>query len=167
MVARQQLGMLAMSFKPWFMTQFDIENYLGAWDGDKPPRISVAVPMLCLPDGELARQLAKQALTWFYRELYEASLPLLEKLYPGYAQFHELSHFRDAKRHGLSLSMLESFAMVVVGNPRECIEQLRRFEVAGVTHIQCVVGAGAVETGIARESLRCIAKEVMPAFRQE
>jgi hypothetical protein len=31
----------------------------------------------------------------------------------------------------------------------------------------CSIGAGAVKTEIAQESLHCIATEVMPAFRQE
>lgn len=166
-VAQQELGMLVGPFKPWLMTRFDIKNYLGAWNGDAPPRIGMAVGMLCLPDGKRARQLAKQALTWFYNELYKTTLPVLEQLYPSYEHFRELGRFREFMRLGINLTLLENFGMAVVGTPAECIEQLRKFEAAGVTHMLCAVGAGAVKTEVARESLHCIAEEVMPAFRQE
>lgn len=166
-VAQQGLGMLAGPFKPWLMTKYDIKHYLGAWNGATPPRIAMAVSVLCLPDGKRARQLAKQSLTWFYRELYKTALPVLEKLYPSYGQFRELERFREFMKAGINLTLLEDFGMAVVGTPAECIEQLRKFEAAGVTHILCSVGAGAVKTEVAQESLRCIATEVMPAFRQE
>lgn len=166
-VAREGLGMLAGPFKPWLMTKYDIKNYLGAWNGATPPRIGLNVGMLCLPDGKRARQIAKQAITWFYHELFRTTLPLLEKLYPSYEQFRELGRFRDFMKLGINLNLLENFNMVVVGSPQECIEKLRTFEAAGVTHILCAVGTGAVKTEIVQESLRCIATEVMPAFRQE
>lgn len=166
-VAEQGLGMLAGPFKPWLMTKHDIKNYLGAWRGATPPRIGMAVGILCLPDGKRARQIAKQALTWFYHELFKTTLPVLEKLYPSYEHFRELGRFRTFMKLGINLNLLETFGMAVVGTPQECIEQLRKFEAAGVTHILCAVGAGAVRTEIMQESLRCIAEEVMPAFRQE
>lgn len=166
-VAQQGLGMLTQPFKPWLMTKYDIKNYLGAWKGATPPRIDIAVSMLCLPDGKRARQVAKQALTWYYRELYKTALPLLEKLYPAYQHIRELARFRDAMKSGVNLALLEDFGMAVVGTPQECIEQLRKFEAVGVTHILCANGAGAVKTEVAQESLRCIATQVMPAFRQQ
>lgn len=166
-VADQGLGMLVGPFKPWLMTKFDIKNYLGAWKGDVPPRIGMAVGILCLPDGKRARQLAKQALTWFYHELYKTALPVLEGLYPSYEHFRELGRFREFMKLGINLRLLENFGMAVVGSPEECIAQLRKFEAAGVTHILCAVGAGAVKTEIVQESIECIAKEVMPAFRQQ
>lgn len=166
-VAQQGLGMLAGPLKPWLMTKYDIKNYLGAWVGATPPRIGMAVVMLCLPDGRRARQLAKQALTWFYQELFRTALPLLEKLYPGYEHFRELERFREFMKLGINFNLLESFGMIVVGNPKECTEQLRKFEAAGVTHILCAIGAGAVKTELIQESMQCIATEVMPSFRQE
>lgn len=166
-VAQQGMGMLAGPFKPWLMTKFDIRNYLGAWSGAAPPQIGLTVSMLCLQDGAQARQLAKPSLTWFYRELYKTALPILEKLYPSYEHIRELGRFRELIKQDINLNMLENFGMAVVGSPKECIQQLRKFEAVGVTHILCSVGAGAVKSEVTRESLRCIATEVMPAFRQE
>ena len=54
--------------------------------------------------------------------------------------------------------------MVVVGDPDDCIKALRKYEAAGVTHMLSAIGAGAVKTEIAQESMRCIAERVMPAF---
>lgn len=163
-VARENLGMLAGPFKPWFMVKHDIGKYLGAWNGATPPRIGMTVGIICLPDRERAKHLAKQALTWFYHELLKTTLPVLENLYPSYEHFHELGRFRELIKLGIKLSVLETFGMVAVGDPADCIKQLRKFEVAGVTHILCAVGAGAIKTGIVQESMRCIAEEIMPAF---
>lgn len=167
MVAQQNMGMLASPFKPWLMTRYDIKNYLGAWNGEAPPRIGIGVSMLCLPDGKQARHEAKQALPWFYRELFQTVQPLLEQLYPSYAHLREIGRVREFMRHEPSVAMLEDFGMAIVGAPRECIELLRNFEAAGVTHVVCSIGAGAVKSDVVRESLRCIAADVMPAFRQE
>lgn len=164
-VAKQQLGMLAGPFKPWLMTKHDIKNFLGAWDGEAPPRIGMTVGIVCLPDRNQAKQVAKQALTWFYQELFKTTLPVLEKLYPSYEHFHELGRFREIMKLGINLTLLETFGMAVVGNPEDCIKQLRKYEAAGVNHMLLAVGAGAAKTEIVQESLRCIAQDVMPAFR--
>lgn len=163
--AKQELGMLAGPFKPWLMIREDIQNFLGAWDGSTPPRIGMTVGMVCLPDRSRAKHVAKQALTWFYHELYKTTLPVLENLYPSYEHFHELGRFRELITLGINLMLLETFGMVVVGDPDDCIKALRKYEAAGVTHMLCAIGAGAVKTEIAQESMRCIAEQVMPAFR--
>jgi alkanesulfonate monooxygenase SsuD/methylene tetrahydromethanopterin reductase-like flavin-dependent oxidoreductase (luciferase family) len=165
-LAQENLGMLAGPFKPWFMVKQDISNYLEAWGGTTPPRIGMTVGIICLPDKKRAQLLAKQALTWFYHELLKTTLPVLEKLYPSYEHFHELGRFRELIKLGINLTVLETFGMIVVGDPAHCIKQLRKYEAAGVTHLLCAVGAGAVNTFIVQESMRCIAEEVMPAFRQ-
>lgn len=165
--ARQALGILAGPFKPWFMVKQDVAAYLEAWDHPAPPRIGMTVGMLCLEDGRRARRLAEQALTWFYTELYKSTLPVLEKLYPSYEHFHELGRFRKLLKLGINLSLLEASGMAVVGDPAHCIERLRKYQHAGVTHLLCAVGAGAVETEVVRESLQCIARHVLPEFRQD
>ncbi|MHB8847566.1 MAG: LLM class flavin-dependent oxidoreductase [Burkholderiales bacterium] len=163
--AQEQLGMLAGPFKPWLMIKQDIRHYLEAWRAAVPPRIGMTVGILCLPDGKRARALAKEALVWFYRQLFATTLPVLERLYPSYEHFHELGKFRNLLKLGINLKLLETFGMAVVGTPAECIEALQKYRDAGVTHLLCAVGAGAVDTEIVQESLHCIAEEVMPALR--
>lgn len=165
--AQQGMGILAGPFKPWFMVKQDIAAYLEAWHHPAPARIGMTVGILCLEDGKRARSLAGPALTWFYTELYKTTLPVLEKLYPSYERFHELGRFRKLLKLGINLSLLEASGMAVVGDPAHCIARLRQYQQAGVTHLLCAIGAGAVETEVARESMQCIARHVMPAFKQD
>lgn len=165
--ARQQVGLLAGPFKPWFMTRADIKNYRGAWRATESPRIGMTVGVFCLRDGKRAKELAAPAFEWFYRELFKTTLPVLERLYPSYEHFHELGHFRHLLKLGINLTLLKTFGMAVVGSPEECIEQLAKYREAGVTHLLCAVGAGALPTELVRESMQVIAEEVMPTMRGE
>lgn len=163
--AKQQLGMLAGPFKPWVMVKQDIKSYLKDWRGAEPPRIGMTVGIVCLKDRARAKHVAKQALTWFYHELYKTTLPVLEKLYPSYEHFHELGRFREVMKLGINLPMLETFGMAVVGDPDDCIKQLRKFQAAGVTHMLLAPGAGGARTEIVQETLKCISEEVIPAMQ--
>lgn len=165
--AREGLGMLAGPFKPWLMTRQDIKHYLADWTHPAPPRIGMTIGIVCLPDRKKARETAKQALTWFYKELYRTTLPVLERLYPSYEHFRDLGRFRDLMKLGINLTMLETFGMAVAGTPQDCVEQLRKYQAAGVTNMLLAVGAGAAPTEVVRESLACIAQEVAPALAQE
>lgn len=162
--AEQQLGALAGPFKPWLMVKQDIRQYLHHWRAPEPPRAGMTVGIFCLPDGRRARELARPALVWFYQQLFATTLPVLERLIPSYEHFHDLGRFRHLLRLGINLTLLETLGMVVVGSPAECIAQLKPYQEAGVTHLLCAVGAGALESDLIRESMQCIAEHVMPAF---
>ncbi len=158
------LGVLAGPFKPWFMIESDIRRYRAAWRRSEPPRISMTVGMLCLRDGGRARALAGPAMRWFYGELLRVTAPVLERLLPGYEHFRDLGRFRRLMRAGARLSLIELAGLAVVGTPAQCLARIRRFRDAGVTHLSCAVGAGALPTEIVRESLECIAGELLPAL---
>lgn len=163
-IAEQGLNVLAGPFKPWFMVESDIAAYKKAWRGEQAPRIGMSIALLCLRDGKRAREIAREAFTWFYRELLKTTTPVLEKLYPSYEHFASLGRFRELMRLGINLKFLETFGMAVAGSPAECIAALERYRAAGVTNLLCGIGAGAVEHAIARESMEVIAAEVMPHF---
>ena len=163
--ARESLGLLAGPFKPWFMTHADIQRYQATWNHATPPRIGMTLGILCLPDGKRAKQLAKPAFEWFYKTLYQTTLPVLEKLYPSYEHFRELGKFRHLLSLGVNLGLLQTFGMAVAGSPEECIAALAKYRAAGVTHLLLAIGAGAVPAKIVRESMQCIAQEVMPALQ--
>ena len=163
--ARRGLGVLAGPFKPWFMVEHDIARFRAAWGNGAPPRIGMTVGVLCLNDAARARALAKEAFTWFYRELFKTTLPVLEKLYPGYEQIHELGRFRKLIKLGITLNLLDTFGLTVVGDPDECVRKIAKYRDAGVTHLLCAVGAGAVETAAARETMDNLARYVFPAFQ--
>jgi alkanesulfonate monooxygenase SsuD/methylene tetrahydromethanopterin reductase-like flavin-dependent oxidoreductase (luciferase family) len=163
--ARERLGVLAGPFKPWFMVADDIARYRAAWRSEEPLRIGMTVGLLCLRDGRRARSLAAPALRWSYGELLRATTPVLERLWPSYVHERNIGRFRRFLRLGARLSVLELAGLAVVGTPDECIERIRRYEKAGVTHLLCSVGAGGLPTQIVRESLECIATDVLPALR--
>lgn len=162
--AERELGVLSGPFKPWFMVKRDIERYRAAWSGAEAPRIGMTLAVLCLADGRRARALAQPAFTWFYRELYRTTLPVLERLYPGYEEIHELGRFRSLIRLGIDFGLADTFGLAVVGTPAECRDKLGKYAEAGVTHLLCAFGAGALDSATVRESMALFAAEVMPAF---
>ncbi len=162
--AARGLGVLAGPFKPWFMVKHDIDRYRAAWHHDAAPRIGMTIGILCLADGRRAHRVAKEAFTWFYRELYQAVLPALERLYPGYEQLRELGRFRALMKLGVDLGLAETFGLALVGDPAQVRAGITKYAESGVTHMLCAFGAGAVDPVITRESLELFAREVMPGF---
>lgn len=163
--AREGLGVLAGPFKPWFMVDADIRRYRRAWDHAAPPRIGMTVGIVCLRDGARARRLAAPAFRWFYDALLRVSAPVLEQLLPSYEQFHDLGRFRRLFRLGARLRVLELAGLALAGTPAYCLARMRRYRDAGVTHLLLSVGAGALPADVVRESLECIATDVLPALR--
>ncbi len=163
--AAQGLGVLAGPFKPWFMTEQDIRRFRRAWTRPEAPRIGMTVGIVCLPDGARARALAAPAFRWFYEQLLRTTAPVLERLIPSYEHFRDLGRFRSLLRFGGHPKLLELAGMTVVGTPAECLARLARYRDAGVTHLLLAVGAGAIPSAAVRESLECIAAEVLPALR--
>lgn len=160
--AREGLGVLAGPFKPWPMIAADVRRYRDAWRHNEAPRVGMTVGMLCLRDGERARALAGPALRWSYGELLRVTAPVLERLVPSYQHFRELGRFRKLFALGARLRVLELAGLVIVGTPEHCLERMERLRAAGVTHLLCSIGAGAVPTEVVRESLQCIASDVLP-----
>jgi alkanesulfonate monooxygenase SsuD/methylene tetrahydromethanopterin reductase-like flavin-dependent oxidoreductase (luciferase family) len=155
---------LAGPFKPWFMVEQDLRRYRAAWSRTEALRAGMTLGILCLADGRRAQALARDAFQWFYGELYRITLPVLEKLYPGYEHLHELGRFRSLMKLGVNLGLTDFAGLTVVGTPRECIDKLQKYREAGITHILCAFGAGALDTATVRESMTLFAHEVMPAF---
>jgi alkanesulfonate monooxygenase SsuD/methylene tetrahydromethanopterin reductase-like flavin-dependent oxidoreductase (luciferase family) len=162
--ARESLGVLAGPFKPWFMVAADIRRYRAAWTHDEPMRIGMTIGMLCLRDGRRARELAAPAMRWSYGELLRITEPVLATLWPSYEQLRELGRFRRLFKAGARLSVLELAGLAIVGTPTQCLERIARYRDAGVTHLLCSIGAGAVPAEVVRESLECIASDVLPAL---
>lgn len=164
--ARNALGVLAGPFKPWFMVAADIRRYRAAWAQPAPARIGMTIGIVCLHDGDRARRLAAPAFRWFYDALLRVTAPVLENLLPSYEQFHDLGRFRRLLRLGARPRVLELAGLTVAGTPAECVARIRRYRDAGVTHLLCSIGAGALPTSVVRESLACIAADVLPALAE-
>lgn len=173
LAAEAGVGALAGPFKPWFMVREDLKLYRQAWSAAHggqavaPPmndRVGMTVGIYCDSDGRRARRVAKPALEWFYRHLLEQTRPVLEQLHDGYEYYRKWGRFRGLLGQGVNLRLLELLGMAVVGTPAECVSRLRELEAAGVDHVLCAVGAGALPTQKTREAMTRIAEDVVPAL---
>ncbi len=169
LAARLGVGVLVGPFKPWFMVQSDIERYRAAWkkyhgDADDKPRVGMTAGVLCLEDGQRARDIAKTYFVWFYRQLLKQTAPVLEQLHAGYEYYRKMGTLRFLAEKTLSLAALETLGMVVAGDPAHCRRKLESYRDAGVDHLLCAVSTGGTPTDIVRDSLRALAKHVIPHF---
>ena len=169
LAARLGVGVLVGPFKPWFMVQSDIRRYRTAWqkyqgDTGSKPRVGMTAGVLCLEDGQRARDIAKTYFIWFYRQLFKQTAPVLEQLHAGYEYYRKMGTLRFLAEKTLSLAALETLGMVVAGDPAHCRQKLESYRDAGVDHLLCAVSTGGTPSDIARESLRALAHHVIPHF---
>jgi alkanesulfonate monooxygenase SsuD/methylene tetrahydromethanopterin reductase-like flavin-dependent oxidoreductase (luciferase family) len=170
--AQEGLGVLAGPFKPWFLIRQDLERYRRSWralhgNADPPganPRFAMTVGVLCLEDRREARRLAEQVFPWYYRLLLEQIRPILQSLQKSYEYYRRLGTLRPLLQHAISLPLLERLGMVVVGNPDDCARGFESFRQAGVDHLICAVGAGALPGDVTRRSLKAMADHLLPRF---
>jgi probable F420-dependent oxidoreductase len=50
----------------------------------------------------------------------------------------------------------------IIGEPGECIEQIRRYEAIGIGHIACLMNFGAPDLELVERSMRLLGEQVMP-----
>ncbi|HKJ71615.1 MAG TPA: LLM class flavin-dependent oxidoreductase [Gammaproteobacteria bacterium] len=170
--AQEGLGALAGPFKPWFLVRQDLKEYRRAWaehQGAQPgpganPRFGMTIGLLCLEDGDRARELAREPFTWYYERLLAQTRPVLERFRESYDYYQRLGRLQPLLKRAVRLPLLEAMGMVVVGSPEECVRKLEKYRAAGVDHLLLAVGAGALPTAVVQESLRTVAERVMPHF---
>ncbi|MDD2750408.1 MAG: LLM class flavin-dependent oxidoreductase, partial [Acidithiobacillus sp.] len=126
---------------------------------------AMTIGCLCLEDAAEARRLA-EGFTWYYQRLLDQTRPVLAQLRESYEYYHRLGFLEPLLRRGLSLRMLESMGMVVVGDPETCRKKLSRYARAGVDRLILAVGAGMVSSAVTRRSLQLLAEEVIPFLNQ-
>lgn len=178
LAAELGVGALVGPFKPWFMVREDIKRYRRAWvqhhgplhdmaaarAAGLNPRVGMTVGLFCLEDGDEARRLARDGISWFYRHLLGQTRPILEKLYASYEYYRKVGRLAGLVDKAINLSVLEALGMVIVGDPAHCIRKLRSLQEAGVDHVLCAVGAGVLPSEAVQRSMHVLARDVMPAF---
>ena len=171
--AKEAIGVLAGPFKPWFLTRQDLTRYRRSWraaHGDTNPaganpRFAMTVGVLCLKDRRQARRLAEQVFPWYYRLLLEQVRPILQSLQESYEYYRRLGTLRPLLQHAINLPLLERLGMVVVGDPDDCARGFESFRRAGVDHLICAVGAGALDSDVTKQSLEVMADHLLPRFQ--
>ena len=133
-------------------------------DTETKPRVGMTAGVLCLDDGRRARDVAKTYFIWFYRQLLKQTAPVLEQLHAGYEYYRKMGTLRLLAEKTLSLSALETLGMVVAGDPAHCRRKLESYRDAGVDQLLCAVSTGGTPTDVVRESMRVLAKDVIPHF---
>ena len=53
----------------------------------------------------------------------------------------------------------------IIGEPSECVEQVRRYEALGVRHVACLMNFGKPDPDVVDSSLRLFGERVMPVFQ--
>ncbi len=175
LAAQLGVGALVGPFKPWFMVRADIERYRTALReqqgrdasmGGINTRVGMTLGLFCLEDGQRARAIAGSNITWFYRELLRRTASVLEKLHSGYEYYRRVGGLKFLLEKTISLPVLEAAGMVVAGDPDHCIRKLEPFSAGGVDHLLCAIGAGGSPSDVAVESMRTVAKYLIPHFRK-
>lgn len=159
-----QLGVNAMAgpFKPWFMVKEDLKTYRRAINAQsRQGKLAMTVGIFCHENPRQARALAKPAFEWFYHHLLQTTRPVLKHLYPSYEHQKQLGNFTLLFERMIKLGVLEKLGMVVVGTPQHCVEQLQKYQAAGVDHLLLAPGAGAMPTQQVQECLHLLARELL------
>lgn len=167
LAARLGVGVLVGPFKPWFMVKEDIKQYRAAWAEHQPgttPRVGMTVGIFCLQDRAQARAIAKANITWFYRELLKQTAPVLEQLHAGYEYYRRLGSLKLLLETTVNLTILETFGMVIAGDPDHCRRKLETYAEAGVDHLLCAIGAGGSPSELVREAMQTLGHAVIPHF---
>jgi len=177
MAAQLGVGVMVGPFKPWFMVKEDIKLYRKSWtkyQGDSidlnaslNPKLAMTVGILCLEDEKRAQRIAKPAFEWFYRHLLQQTSPVLKNLHESYEYYKSIGKFQGLLSKTVNLKILETFGLVIVGNPEHCVKKLKKLEAASVDNILLAIGAGAIDSATVQESMQLIHDQVIPCFTQE
>lgn len=174
LAARERAGVLVGPFKPWFMVREDIRHYRAAWQhhhGDTPPaqgdnrQVAMTVGVHCHADHGTARRQAREGFVWFYRHLLGQTRQILEQLYESYEYYRRFGKLGALAGHAISLGVLESLGMTIVGNPQHCRQRLEELRAAGVDRVLCAFGAGVMPQEQIEAGMHLFAEQVMPHFQ--
>ena len=174
MAAQLGIGAMVGPFKPWFMVKEDIKLYRKSWNkihGDSKnsqvgfnPKVAMTVGILCLEDEKRAHKIGKPAFEWFYRNLLQQTSPVLKNLHESYEYYKSIGKFQGLLSKTVNLKILETFGLVIVGNPEHCVKKLKKLEAASVDNVLLAIGAGAIDTDVVKESMQLINDQVIPHF---
>ncbi|MDH5256645.1 MAG: LLM class flavin-dependent oxidoreductase [Gammaproteobacteria bacterium] len=189
MAAQLGIGAMVGPFKPWFMVKEDIKLYRRSWSKfhsqintqaskdtnttvqtatNNPalnPKVAMTVGILCLEDEKRAHEIGKPAFEWFYRNLLQQTSPVLKNLHESYEYYKSIGKFQGLLSKTVNLKVLETFGLVIVGNPEHCVKKLKKLEAASVDHVLLAIGAGAIDTAVVKESMQLINDQVIPHFK--
>jgi len=184
LAAQLGLGVLSGPFKPWPMVRADLKRYrrlaatpgaqTGAQMAARRPapastfgQTSFTLAVHCEADHKAARARAEPGLIWAYRKIFEIARPLLTRQVRGYEQYRKLGWILPALDKVLSLGVLESLGLAVVGNPAHVAKRLIALERSGLDRVNLALGGGDLSPAETIASLELVAREVRPLLEAE
>jgi len=170
MAAEQGLGVLGGPFKPLFMVAEDRERFVkrcGEVGRDhRELGFGMIVGAVVLDDHKRAMEVAEQNVRWYYEQLLQLTAPVLERGGESYKYYREeLGTLRALTGGSPSLEALMKAGMVVAGDPKHVIQQLRTHVDHGVDHILLSLQAGGVPHEDVMRTIELFGEQVIPAMR--
>ncbi len=169
MAGDRGLGVLSFSLNFEFVQQA-IENYNKSFENrtDQVPKVPnqafASMLILHIAENKEDEAIGMEGARWFMHNVAKLFQPLMTK-----NQLYSYEYLRnlmavDVDPKDIPDAQLKQHPMVVVGNPDEVMRKLEGFEKAGVTQAICFKQAGRIPHQKIMNSLRLMAKHVLPHF---
>jgi alkanesulfonate monooxygenase SsuD/methylene tetrahydromethanopterin reductase-like flavin-dependent oxidoreductase (luciferase family) len=169
MAGDRGLGVLSFSLNFDFV-QASIESYTKAFNNrtDQVPKVPNqafgSMLILHVAENQEDEAVGIEGARWFMHNVAKLFQPLMTK-----NQLYSYEYLRnlmavDMDPKDIPDSQLKQHPMVVVGNPDEVVRKLEGFERAGVSQVICFKQAGRIPHQKIMNSLRLMAKHVLPHF---
>jgi alkanesulfonate monooxygenase SsuD/methylene tetrahydromethanopterin reductase-like flavin-dependent oxidoreductase (luciferase family) len=159
LAAELGLHVMAGPFKPWPLVKADLKRYRRLRPDGKT---SFTVAVYCQEDQEGARRRAEPGLVWAYHRMLEITRPLMSQQIAGYEHYRNLGWITPLFHRILSLPVLESMGLAVVGNPDHVRENLLALQRSGLDRISLVIGGGDLTVAETTGCVELLANEVLP-----
>lgn len=144
------LDVLTGPFKPWPLVAHDLRRYRTLRpDG----RTSFTLALFCAEDRRQARARAAGGLVWAFRQIFELTRPLVLGQLEGYEPYRRFRWLAPLVERVLSLRVLETMGLAVVGDPDDCARRLRALAASGLDRVSLVIGGGDLAHD---DLLRCV-----------
>lgn len=163
LAAELGLDVMAGPFKPWPLVDADLKRYRRARPGG---RTSFTLAVFCDDDRAAARRRAEAGILWVFRQIMEVSRPFLEKRMAGYEHYRTLGWIAPLLNKVLSLGMLETLGLAVVGTPDDVARKLIALQESGLDRVSLMIGGGNLPTNEAARCIETIGTDVLPRLAE-
>ncbi len=153
------LDVMAGPFKPWQMVRADLKRYRRLRpDG----RSSFTLAAYCEEDHAAARARAEKGLVWAFRRILEITRPLMENRLAGYEHYRNLGWLTPLFDKMMSLSVLETMGLAVVGDPNHVRKKLLELQASGLDRVSLVIGGGDLSAAEMIRTVELLSQDVVP-----
>jgi len=161
LAAELELNVMSGPFKPWPMVKADLARYRRLRPEGKT---SFTLAVYCEEDHEAARKRATEGVLWVYKKILEFSRPIMSQRIEGYEHYRNLGWVAGLFHKVLSLSVLETLGLAVIGGPDHVRKKLQALQESGLDRVSLVIGGGDLQVHETTQCVELLAREVFPAL---